>query len=181
MAELVATRYGTALFELAVETNQIEIVEEQLKWVKEVLLEEKEFIKILNHPKVVMENKISMIEETFGGKIIKDILGLFIIAIKKGRADDLLSIIQYCLDEIDKLNGNAKAFVSSASKLTEAQLESIKSKLQETTKKKIILESSVDESLIGGLVIRIGDRIVDNSIKGKIEAISKELYAIQLG
>ncbi|GKX30603.1 ATP synthase subunit delta [Vallitalea longa] len=181
MAELVAKRYGTALFELAVETNKIDVVEDQLKSLKEILLTEKEFIRILNHPKVVVENKIAMVENIFDGKIIKDILGLLVIAIRKGRADDLLDIIQYCLDEIDKLNGNAKAYVTSASELTDEQLESIKSKLEETTKKKILLHSNVDESLIGGLVIRIGDRIIDNSIKGKIEAISKELYAIQLG
>lgn len=181
MAELVAKRYGTALFELALETKQIDVVEEQLKSLKEILLTEKEFIKILNHPKVVVEKKIAMVEETFDGKIIKDILGLLVIAIRKGRADDLLDIIQYCLDEIDKLNGNAKAYVTSASKLTDKQLASIRSKLEDTTKKKIILHSNVDENLIGGLVIRIGDRIIDNSIKGKIEAISKELYAIQLG
>ncbi|GMQ64266.1 ATP synthase F1 subunit delta [Vallitalea maricola] len=181
MAELIAKRYGTALFELAVETNQVDLVEEQLKLIKEIFLTEKDFMGVLNHPKVVVENKIAMVENTFDNKIIKEILGLLVIAIKKGRASDLLDIIEYCLDEIDSLKGNAKAYVSSAQELTDEQLESIKNKLEETTGKKIILITDVDETLIGGLMVRIGDRIIDNSIKGKIEAISKELYAIQLG
>ncbi|GMQ57693.1 F0F1 ATP synthase subunit delta [Vallitalea sediminicola] len=181
MAELIAKRYGTALFELAVETNQVNLVGEQLEFIKEIILTEKDFMGLLNHPKVVVENKIAMVEDIFEGKIIKEILGLLVIAIKKGRANNLLKIINYCLDEIDALKGNAKAYVSSAQELTDEQLDSIRNRLEETTKKKIILVTSVDENLIGGLVIRIGDRIIDNSIKGKIEAISKELYAIQIG
>jgi F-type H+-transporting ATPase subunit delta len=181
MVELVAKRYGTALFELAVETNQVELIGDQLKFIKEIFMNEKEFIRILNHPKVVVDNKISLVENTFKGKISNEVLGLLVIAIKKGRANDLLDIIQYCLEEIDNLKGIAKAYVASATELSKQQKESIKNKLEQTTKRKVILETSVDKSLIGGLVIRIGDRIIDNSIKGKMNAISKELFAIQLG
>ncbi|MCT4597572.1 MAG: ATP synthase F1 subunit delta [Vallitalea sp.] len=178
MVELVAKRYGSALFELAVETNQVEFFKEQLQWIKDVFHEEKDFTNLLNHPKVIADDKIAMIENVFEGKVSKEILGLLVVSIKKGRASNLLDIIDYCINEIDDYEGNAKAYVTSATSLTDKQIDDIKKRLEETTSKKIILKLNVDESLIGGLIIRIGDRIVDNSIRGKIEAISKELYAI---
>jgi F-type H+-transporting ATPase subunit delta len=178
MVELVAKRYGSALFELAVETNQVEFFKEQLQWIKDVFHEEKDFTNLLNHPKVIANDKIAMIENVFEGKVSKEILGLLVVSIKKGRASNLLDIINYCINEIDDYEGNAKAYVTSAISLTDKQIDDIKKRLEETTSKKIILKLNVDESLIGGLIIRIGDRIVDNSIRGKIEAISKELYAI---
>lgn len=178
MVELVAKRYGTAIFELAIETNQVDAIYEQLLWVKDVLTSQDEFVKLLNHPKVGMGHKINMMEDTFGEHVSKDILGLFVIAIRKGREQHLLDIIDYCLEEIDDYKGIAKAYVESASTLTEEQVAAIKDKLEASTKKQVMMHVSVNEDLIGGLVIRIGDRIVDNSIKGKITAITKDLYAV---
>ncbi len=179
MVELVAKRYGTAMFELAVETNQVDAIHEQLVWIKDVLISEEEFLKLLNHPKVGMANKIKMVEDTFGKHVSKEILGLFVIVIRKGRGHNLLDILEYCLEEIDHYNGIAKAYVESARALSQEQVGAIKDKLEASTMKKIIMHVSVNEDLIGGLVIRIGDRIVDDSIKGKITAITKDLYAIR--
>ncbi len=58
MVELVAKRYGTAMFELAVETNQVDATREQLAWIKDVLTSQEEFTMLLNQPKVSMANKI---------------------------------------------------------------------------------------------------------------------------
>lgn len=179
MVELVAKRYGTAMFELAVETNQVDATREQLAWIKDVLTSQEEFTMLLNHPKVSMANKIKMVEDTFGEHVSKDIIGLLVIVIHKGRGHHLFNIIEYCLEEIDHYNGIAKAYVESAQALSEAQVGAIKDKLEASTKKKVIMHMSVNEDLIGGLVIRIGDRIVDNSIKGKMAAITKDLYAIR--
>lgn len=178
MVELIAKRYGTALYELAVETNQVVFFKEQLQWMKQVFHDEKDFTNLLNHPKVIADDKIAMVENVFEGKISKEILGLLVVSINKGRASNLLDIIDYCINEINNFEGNAKAYVTSSTSLSDKQVEDIKKRLEETTNKKIILKLNVDESLIGGLIIRIGDRIVDNSIRGKIEAISKELYAM---
>lgn len=179
MAELVAKRYGTAMFELALETNQIDKTREQLLWIKDVLSTEEEFTKLLNHPKVVMENKIKMVEDTFGEHVSKDIIGLFVVAINKGRSDEIMAIIDYCLEEIDHYLGIAKAYVESATSLTDEQVKAIQDKLEASTNKKITLHVSVNEDLIGGLVIRIGDRIVDNSIRGKIDTITRELLRVR--
>lgn len=179
MVELVATRYGTAMFELALETNQVELIRDQLTWVKEVLSTETEFYRLLNHPKVTMNNKIKMVEDTFSEHVSKDIIGLFVIVIRKGRASELMDIMDYCLEEIERHLGIVQAYVESAVSLTDKQVEAIQKKLEDSTKKKVILHVSVNEDLIGGLVIRIGDRIVDNSIRGKMDTITKELLLVR--
>lgn len=181
MVELISKRYGTAIYELAAENNKLKEVEEEIKTVLEILEDEKEFVEVLNHPKVVIEEKIKIVEKVFSGKISDEILGLIIVTVTKGRQDFLADIFKYCLNRIDEHNGIMTAFISSAVELNETQKEAIKDKLEKLTNKTINMNYTIDESLIGGLVIRIGDRIVDNSVKEKIRNMSKELYSVQVG
>jgi F-type H+-transporting ATPase subunit delta len=178
MVELISKRYGTAIYELAVESNKLKEIEEEIKVVLNILESEKEFTEILNHPKVVVEEKIKIVENIFSDKISDELLGLIIVTVTKGRQDFLTDIFKYCLNRIDEHNGILTAFISSATDLTDDQKDAIRAKLAKLTNKTINMNYTVDESLIGGLVIRIGDRIVDNSVKGKIRNMSKELYAV---
>jgi F-type H+-transporting ATPase subunit delta len=178
MAELIAKRYGNALYELALETNKVDEIKTQLLSVKDILTNEKEFFDILSHPKIVVEEKIKIIEEAFNGKVNDEILGLMVLTIKKGRQKELTNIISYCIERIDEYNGILKAYITSPDALKASQKADIKARLETVTGKKVETNYSVDNSLIGGLIIRIGDRIVDNSIKGKMAVLSKQMYSL---
>lgn len=180
MVELVSKRYGTAIYELAVENNNIKEVEEEIKTVLTILEEEKDLVEVLNHPKVVIDEKIKIVENIFKGKISDELLGLIIVTVNKSRQNFLSDIFKYCLSRIDEHNGIISAYISSAVELNTVQKDSIKNKLEKLTNKSVNMNYSVDESLIGGLVIRIGDRIVDNSVKEKIRNLSKELYSVEV-
>ena len=180
MVELISKRYGTAIYELAVENNNLEKVEKEIKMVIDIFEDEKDLQEVLNHPKVSIGEKIKIIENIFKGKINDDILGLIILTINKSRQNCLVDIFKYCLNKIDEHNGIVSAFVTSAIELKEEQKNAIVKRLEELTKKTITVEYTVDNSLIGGLVIRIGDRIVDNSVKEKIRNMSKELYTVEV-
>lgn len=176
MAELIARRYGLALFNLAKEADQLSEREAEIRSVLAALQEDHELIEVLSHPKLSKKDKIALVESIFSGKVSDDLIGFFVLAIQKGRQENILEILEYALTEMEKYNGFLTAYVSSAVALNETDKENIKSKLEAQTKQKITLETEVDETLIGGLFIRINDRIVDNTVKGSLHRMARDVY-----
>jgi F-type H+-transporting ATPase subunit delta len=179
MAGLVAKRYGTAIFELAKEKDAVEALETEI-----ILLEEAfkkmELEEFLGHPKIPQAEKIKVLEESLTDKISHDLLGLLVLIVQKGRYLDIDDILQEVLEQIDVHHGRVKAYISSADALTHDQKDKIVHQLAKQAHKEIIPIYEIDESLIGGLVIRIGDRIVDNSIKGHLHTLSRDLLATKI-
>ncbi|MFP4697376.1 MAG: F0F1 ATP synthase subunit delta [Eubacteriales bacterium] len=180
MAELIVKTYGNALFELSKENDSIDSMEEEVKVVVEALKNNKEFLSVLSHPKISKDNKVKTIENIFKDKISTELLGLMVVIIKKDRYDFLIEIFNYYLDLIKEHRGIVTAHITSAQILAKEQKTKIKQRLVTLTNKKVEAVFTVDESLIGGVNIRIGDRIVDNSIKGNIELLARDLMKVQI-
>ena len=101
--------------------------------------------------------------------------------VRKERQNDIVGILDYFVSQVKEHKKIGVAHVSSAKELNDTQRAEVEKKLLETTEyKEFEMTFTVDESLIGGLVIRIGDRVVDNSIKHKLNVLAKDLYDIQL-
>ena len=179
MVELVAKRYGAAIFELAKEQGAVDSLKQEIIAVKDTFMDA-EVMDFLTHPKVSLNDKIDLVEKTLTDRISKDLLGLIVLVIKKSRQNVLPQIFDETLALIDEAQGKAKAYISSAEVLSAAQSSKIVEELANLAKKEIIPVYDVDPSLLGGLVIRIGDRIVDNSIKGRLHTLSKSLLESQM-
>ena len=127
------------------------------------------------------EEKIKIVEETFSQKIPKEIIGLMTLLIKKGHAKDMCAVFKYFIGLVKEEKKIGSARVVTAIELSGEQKEKVEQKLLETTSyEKFEMNYEVDSSLIGGMVIRIGDRIVDSSIRTKLYELSKNLRKIQL-
>ena len=85
MAKLVSKTYGDALFELAVSENKIDALFEEAQLLVTVFSENVELMKLLNHPKIVKEEKISVIENIFKGKVSDDMTGFLTLIVRKAR------------------------------------------------------------------------------------------------
>ena len=85
MAKLIAKTYGKAIFDLAVENNTIESLDKEVKLVIDLFNDNVEISTLFNHPKVIKEEKYSLLEELFKGKISDDFLGLMMVVVKKDR------------------------------------------------------------------------------------------------
>ena len=182
MAKLVAGTYGEALFDLALENKSLDEIEEEIKAVKVVFKVNMELIKLLNHPKITKEEKVAFIETIFKGRVSDDVTGFLVIIIKKGRYDEISEIFDYFLAKVREHKKIGVAYVTSAIELSEQEKEKIKNKLLATTKYvQFEMNYKVDASILGGLIIRIGDRVVDSSLKSKLNTLSKNLFKIQLG
>lgn len=180
MERLIAARYGKAFFSVALEGNKVELIKEQVEAVHSALKQDGDLIHFLNQPKIKLEDKIATVEKIFKEQIDKDFMGLLVLVIKKARQMYLLGILEVYLNECKAYFKLVTAEVTSATKLNEEQLANLKDRLEKSLDEKVELSVSIDESLLGGFIIRVGDKVVDSSIKGKIERMTKELRKIQL-
>ncbi len=181
MAKLVGATYGEALFELAVEEGKEEVFLNEVVQLKDLLLENPDFGRLMNHPKILKEEKIKVLEKVFEGRISRELLGFLHLIISKDRYGEIDAILDYFVDKVKQLKGIGIAYVTTALNLSEAKKKEIELKLLDTTSfKKMEMHYQVDEELIGGMVIRIGDRVVDSSVRSKLFELQRELLKVQI-
>ena len=181
MAKLVSKTYGDALFAVALEENRMDEFFEAVKVVSDILRTNEDFGKLMNHPKIMKEDKVKIVEETFEGQIPKEIVGIMTLLVTKGRAAEMISVFDYFINLVKEEKKIGKADVTTAVSLSDAQRKKVEQKLLDTTEYETFeMNYSVDESLIGGMVIRIGDRVVDSSIKTKLYELTRELRNVQI-
>ena len=181
MAKLIAKTYGDALYETAMEKNTLDQLAEETAFARDSFAENPEFMRLLTHPEITKEEKISCVREVFGGRVSDDLTGLICTTVEKDRQKELPEIFTYFLDRAREEKGIGRAYVTSAVPLREAQKEALVAKLIDTTSyREFEMEYEVDPSLIGGLVIRIGDRVADSSIRTQLANMEKDLQNIRL-
>ncbi len=181
MAKLVSKTYGEALFELAVEEGTMDSLMEETEAVLAIFQENEEYVKLLNHPKISVEEKVTLLEKAFKGKVSDQLTGLLITVAEKGRFTEIEEILTYFEDKVREYKKIGTAYVTSAVELTQHEKESVEKKLLETTSyESFRINYMVDAGLIGGMIIKIGDRIVDSSIRTKLGSMAKELSKLQL-
>ncbi len=181
MAKLVSKVYGDALFELAVESDRIDEFYEESEEIIKILEENSDLPKMMCHPKIDKEEKIEVVENIFKGRISDEIVGLMVMVIEKDHFKNMEDIFSYYIDSVKEYKNIGVAYVKSPMELSDKQKKEIEKKLLDTTDYvKFEMNYEIEPDLIGGLVIRIGDRIVDSSIKTKIYELSKTMSKIQL-
>lgn len=181
MAKLISKTYGEALFTLAMEEHSLDLVSEEIQVIVEALKENPDLFRLLNHPKISKEEKSAVVENIFKDKVSDTVVGFMMIIVAKDRYNDMLEIFSYFLDKVKEYKKIGVAYVTSAIPLSEEQKKAVYNRLLETTEyKQFEMNYQVDQSLIGGLVIRVGDRIVDSSIRSKLNTMAKSLSQVQL-
>lgn len=180
MDELIGKRYATALFEVALENQRLDTMESDIQTVLHSIKENPEFIQILLLPNIMVEKKKSLLKEAFAEIINKDLMNLLLLTIDKSRQDHIEKILEIALHLILEEKGILTAYITSAIELTAGEKEAWIKKLEGQTKKKIALNCKVDSSLVGGMIIRIKDKILDHSIKGELHKLAKQLYTTKI-
>lgn len=181
MAKLISKTYGDALFELALEEKKTNLFLEEISVLIGILKENPEFEHFMNHPKIPKEEKLQVLENVFKGKVAQEIVGFLVTIVEKDRYSEIDEILAYVVMRIKEYSGIGVAYVTTAIPLQEKEQKAVESRLLATTKyDKIECHYQIEQSLIGGMVIRIGDHVVDSSIRTKLEKLERELLQIQL-
>ena len=166
MAKLVSKTYGDALFEVALENNQLDSMLEEVKAVSAAIVSNEDLTKLMNHPKIVKEEKIKVIEDIFTGKVSKELVGLMRMVVEKDHYNELNDVFLYFINQVKEYKNIGTAYVTSAIELNDSQKQAVLKRLLETTKYvEFEMHYDVDAALIGGMKIRIGDRVVASSIQ----------------
>ncbi len=181
MAKLAPAVYGEALYELAVEQKKTDQLYEEVLAVQEILRTNPDLSTLMNHPKITKEEKLRVVEEVFHGRVDDDITGLLRLLLQKDRYSSVDGVLADFVSKVKEAKGIGVAQVSSAVELTDAQKKTLQQKLLDTTSyREMEVNYAVDKTLIGGVVIRIGDRVVDSSIRTKLEGLKREMLEAQV-
>ncbi|WP_187262168.1 ATP synthase F1 subunit delta [Pontibacter beigongshangensis] len=167
----VASRYAKSLIELAAEKNVLEQVQADLQLFSQVLSQNRDFKLLLQNPIIQSDKKLVILNSVFGKKVNPLTLSFFEIITRKRREPILEAVAVEFENQYNILKEIQPATVTSATKLTPALREQIIMQLTVQTGKSIQLIEKVDSSLIGGFVLRVGDKQYDSSVRHSLNKL----------
>lgn len=175
----VSGRYATALFELARDANQLDTVEADMVALKEALGDSADLSALISSPIYTRDQQkagITAVADKMGlSSLVKNTLGLMA---EKRRLFALASTAEGILGLIADHRGEVTAEVTAAKPLSDAQRDQLAETLRQAAGKEVKINTTVDESLIGGLVVRLGSRMVDTSIRAKLDALRTSMKEV---
>ena len=170
--EAIAKRYASAIYDIAESSNKIGEIREALNILAENYNEDEEFKVFLLDPSIKYDEKVKYLHKSFDF-ISEDAFKIINYLVKKGRVSLAEKIKDSYLKIYYEKNNKILVNATFTKELSDNQREALMKKLEEKYKKKIVLNLSVDEELIGGGIIKIGNKVIDGSIKSQIENIKK--------
>ncbi|MEH6956799.1 F0F1 ATP synthase subunit delta [Neobacillus drentensis] len=174
---MVAKRYALALFQIAKETSALGVIEEELRVVKEVVQYNPDLKVVLSSSKLSIEEKKEIIKASFTSVNV-NVLNTLLILIDRHREDQIVDVANEFLELANNEMGIAEAKVYSTRELTDAEREGISSVFaKKVGKKSLKIENIVDSNLLGGIRLRIGNRIYDGSLRGKLDRLERKLLS----
>ncbi len=178
MAKLVSRTYSEALFEVALEEGKVDLFLDEISFVTETFKSYPDFFELFKTPLVRVDEKKKVMEEVFGDKLSKEMNNFLKIVIDKRRGHFIDQIKLEYENLLNKHKGIVSAVAITAVPLNDEDKTTLKAKLATLTGKEIKLSNDIDESVIGGVLVKIGDKVIDGTIKGRLEEMKESLSQI---
>lgn len=172
---IIAKRYGRALFDLAQEKDLVAEFEQQLRTIKHVFKTEQQLLAILSSLNISLEKKQTILKNIFSDAdpLLQNALMLIV---ERQRDQYVVGIATHFIELANEARGVAEAKAYTVRPLTEEEEKAISAAFaKKVGKKSLQIENIIDEDLLGGLKLQIGNKIFDGSIKGKIERLERQL------
>ncbi|MRX47083.1 ATP synthase F1 subunit delta [Pedobacter puniceum] len=175
MSEIkVASRYAKSLIDLAIEQNALEQIKGDMQLFVDTVKASIELQTVLKNPIIPISKKNSILVALFGDKVHATTKAFLKILIDKGRAEVLFGTSKEFLNQYNQYRNIVTAKVTSAVALSDTAKADIIAKVKEVTGGEVILNATIDESLIGGFVLTVGDKQFDASISSKLNQLKKD-------
>jgi len=175
MSEIqVASRYAKSIIDLAVEQNALEPIKKDIELFLGTCRANPALQAILKNPIISLDKKANILDGLFGDKLHKMILSFFHIVIRKGRSEILYATAREFISQYNIIKNVVKATVTSASPLSKENIAQIEDVVKQATKGEVILSAQVDPELIGGFILKVGDKQFDTSLSSKLNKLKKE-------
>ncbi len=170
----IASRYAKSLLDLAVEKGQLEEVNNDMMMFSHVVEENRDLLLMLKSPIITPDKKLAILNKLFEGKVNDLTLAIFRILTKKHREGYLGLIAEEFHHQYNTNKGIEEATVTTTFALSDAMRSEFEGVVKNISNKEVELTEVVDESLIGGFILKIGDRQVDDSVNSKLKALRVE-------
>ena len=174
--DTAARRYAEAAFEIAQRDGTVDTWRSELQTVAAVLGDER-VVRHLSNPAVPLETRAGLIEQAIGRSVSGPVKNLVQLQLRRGRIDQVRRVA----DEFRRLDnerqGITVATATAAAELTPDEVRALTTRLEQFTGGRVELDVTVDPSLLGGLVVRVGDRLIDGSVRGRLERLRNQLVS----
>ena len=171
----VASRYARSVFDLALELKVIDKIYDDMLVLGQVCADNRKLVILLKNPIVRFDYKLRIIRKIFEKHVDELALKFFDLICRKNRANILPEVSKVFVMFYHEHKGIVIADVSSAIELSSSIKKEFEDIVGKATGKKVELETTVDESLLGGFVLQVGDNQLDSSIKSKLNNLRREL------
>ena len=171
----VARRYAQALFGLAQEKGMMDQIEGDLALVVQTLRENSDVQRVVQHQDIPPEAKIRLVKEIFQGKVSPLTLNFLGVVLSKRREEYLPDIYNRYLEQANITRGVVEAEVRSAVPLAQEQTEALAQRLGTKLGKTLKLKTRVEPALMGGIVVRVGDTLLDGSVRTRLQRLRERL------
>ncbi|WP_425058646.1 ATP synthase subunit delta [Sporomusa carbonis] len=175
----LALKYAQAIYEIANEKAMLDTVETQLKLVEATIAGHADLATLMYHPLVPAPAKKETINSVFADDLDGFVKNFLLLLIDKRREPALPAIIREYIRLANEARNIAEAQVFTARELSKDQLDALAAKLSKVTGKNIVLKTVVDGELLGGVIVKIGDKLIDGSVARQLKALKSALLTKQ--
>lgn len=174
---IVAKRYANALFQLGQEKSNADQIEEELRSLSSVFITNKNLVTFLKHPRVSVDQKKQLVTDSFKG-FSSELVNTLKLLIDRHREEIIPDMIAEYIKMMNDAKGIADADVYSVRELSEKELQRISETFApKVNKRSLNLNNIVDPTILGGIRLRVGNRIFDGSVSGKLRRMERELVS----
>jgi F-type H+-transporting ATPase subunit delta len=170
----IARRYAEAMFQIALQQDTVDRTLEDVKGITQVFANRK-LAYLLREPKVPAQRKEKALREALTTKVLPTSLNLALLIVQRGLVDTMSNIAKELETLVLNYRNEAIAEVTTAKPLDPKQDELVKKALEHSTGKNIIMSTRVDPNILGGVVARVGDQLIDSSVRYRLQALKREL------
>jgi len=175
---IVARRYAKALFALAKKAGKKAPAEygQDLEAFASVLEASPDLLKVFANPVIVTKDKKAVLAGVVAKLSLKPIVANFLsLLADKERLANVLEVSAYYRTLLDEAEGVLRGQLVTAYALTEPRQDQIKSKLEKQSGKKLVLSFAVDTAILGGVLLRVGDKVLDASLRAQLEILKEQI------
>ncbi len=170
----IARRYATSLLESAVEKNILDSVSKDVELIASALKANPQLGRVLSSPVIKPQVKLSIMDEIFKSKVSRETIQFVHFLVEKSRENLMPVITNLFLDLRDEKLGIVNADVKSPMPLSKDQIEELKNKLENYLNKKVRCSFQIDEKMLGGFLVKVGDTVFDASMTHQLELLKKQ-------
>lgn len=172
----IARRYAEAMFGIALKQNTLDRTLEDVQGISQ-LFSKHTLAYLLREPKVPAQRKETALREALSARVLPTSLNLALLVVQRGLVELMPNIAAELQQMVFDYKNQATAEVTTAAPMDDKQLALVKQALEQRTGKTILLQTKINSEILGGVIARVGDQVIDGSVRQRLQALKRQLLS----